>query len=476
MEIIREDTGELTATLHLKLSEEDFLPQIVAELNKLQREAVIPGFRKGKVPMEHIKKLYGYSLFFDYINKLLIETVIQYITENQLPILGYPLINQQAGSFNMEYYQGEEPEFLFDIAFTPEIEINFSEIQPVKYIKIVPTQTDIDRQIEKFREQFAELVEIETVDGEAIIEGELFEIDNSGSPKEDGYHQPIRFDIREGSLPQEIKDKLLGLRKDEIIDFLFGSSEDLAKFIGISLSEAENLYKNLQLKIISISHKKLPELNQDFFHQVFPEQNIETLEEFRAEVAKKINLNVLQEYSDRLFYLASMQMILNQTNIPLPKDFLKRWIATDENKDLEEVDKGIDDYIESIRIDLLINYIIEKADIKIDEEDIRNHLAQKIVSSSFPYLQNNPNIVEKISQYVDAAMKNEKNIENAENELRERKIIEFLKSNLPLEITELDSTTFMASITKDTKKEDKEAQEEKSNEIMENNTENQNNE
>lgn len=73
-------------------------------------------------------------------------------------------------------------------------------------------------------------------------------------------------------------------------------------------------------------------------------------------------------------------------------------------------------------------------------------------------------------------MKNEKNIENAENELRERKIIEFLKSNLPLEITELDSTTFMASITKDTKKEDKEAQEEKSNEIMENNTENQNNE
>lgn len=68
----------------------------------------------------------------------------------------------------------------------------------------------------------------------------------------------------------------------------------------------------------------------------------------------------MQEYSDRLFYLASMQMILNQTNIPLPKDFLKRWIATDENKDLEEVDKGIDDYIESIRIDLLINYIIEK--------------------------------------------------------------------------------------------------------------------
>lgn len=61
---------------------------------------------------------------------------------------------------------------------------------------------------------------------------------------------------------------------------------------------------------------------------------------------------------------------------------------------------------------------------------------------------------------MDAAMKNEKNIENAENELRERKIIEFLKSNLPLEITELDSTTFMASITKDTK-EDKEAQEEK---------------
>ncbi|HAW57850.1 MAG TPA: hypothetical protein DCX03_02350 [Bacteroidales bacterium] len=479
MEIIKEDTGELTATLHLKLSKQDYLPQVEAELKKLQRDAFIPGFRKGKVPMGHLKKLYGDSLIMERINKFVSESLNQYIIENQLPIIGYPISNPQNKPFDVEFDQADEHEFLFDIGLTPEIEIDFSELQPIKYYLITPSQTDIDRQIEELRDQFAELVEIESADEEAIIEGKVFEIDDLSSPKENGYEQFIRLDLKDEALPQQIKDKLLGIKKDQIIDFLFDSAEDLARFIRIDFKKAKEIHLNLQFKVSGNFHKRLPELNPDFFHQVFPEQNIETLEEFRAEAAKKVHIDFLQNHSDKTFYWAIMQQLLNHVNIPLPEDFLKRWIAFHENMHSEEVNKNLDKFVESIRMEILRNHLIKKAEIKINEEEIRNYFAHEIIAANFPYFQYNNDIIEKITQVVnvavDEAMQNEKDLERAKNELTDVKLIDFLKSNLPLEVIEIDTITYIDSLSP--KQEDKalEEQAEEKTEIMDNNTENQKN-
>ncbi|HQN98201.1 MAG TPA: hypothetical protein PKU86_02000, partial [Bacteroidales bacterium] len=76
---------------------------------------------------------------------------------------------------------------------------------------------------------------------------------------------------------------------------------------------------------------------------------------------------------------------------------------------------------------------------------------------------------------VDEAMQNEKDLERAKNELTDVKLIDFLKSNLPLEVIEIDTITYIDSLSP--KQEDKalEEQAEEKTEIMDNNTENQKN-
>jgi hypothetical protein len=130
-------------------------------------------------------------------------------------------------------------------------------------------------------------------------------------------------------------------------------------------------------------------------------------------------------------------------------------------------------------MEILRNHLINKAEIKINEEEIRNYFAHEIIASNFPYFQYNNDIIEKITQVVnvavDEAMKNEKDLERAKNELTDVKLIDFLKSNLPLEVIEIDTITYIDSLSP--KQEDKalEEQAEEKTEIMDNNTENQKN-
>ena len=54
---------------------------------KVQRNAAMPGFRPGKVPSSLIKKQYGTSILVEELNKLLNDTLHNYINDNKIEIL-----------------------------------------------------------------------------------------------------------------------------------------------------------------------------------------------------------------------------------------------------------------------------------------------------------------------------------------------------------------------------------------------------
>ena len=55
----------------------------------------MPGFRKGKVPMQLIRRQYGQSVLADELNKLLSETLQNHVQENKLNILGNPIPSEK---------------------------------------------------------------------------------------------------------------------------------------------------------------------------------------------------------------------------------------------------------------------------------------------------------------------------------------------------------------------------------------------
>ena len=95
MNITRENIDELNAVVKVEISKEDYSPKVEKILKDYRKNANIPGFRKGHVPMGLVKKQYGQAVLVDEVNKLLQENLNKYLTEEKLDVLGNPLPKEQ---------------------------------------------------------------------------------------------------------------------------------------------------------------------------------------------------------------------------------------------------------------------------------------------------------------------------------------------------------------------------------------------
>jgi len=102
MEVTKVSTSDSTATLNVEIVESDYAQKYQSELKKLAREASIPGFRPGKVPVGMMKKRFGTSVMVDVINQLVSEGLTNYIAENKLSLIGEPIPAEEQKQVDFE--------------------------------------------------------------------------------------------------------------------------------------------------------------------------------------------------------------------------------------------------------------------------------------------------------------------------------------------------------------------------------------
>ena len=91
MKITQSKTKKMVAKLTVEVKESDYLDKVSDILKKYRKDAVVPGFRKGKTPMSIIEKQYKNSIVVDEVNKLLQDNLYKHITDNKIRVLGSPL-------------------------------------------------------------------------------------------------------------------------------------------------------------------------------------------------------------------------------------------------------------------------------------------------------------------------------------------------------------------------------------------------
>ena len=91
MNISKENTGDLTATIKVEVAPEDYSEKVEHALKEIQRKTSMKGFRPGKVPFGLVSKMYRKSAMAEEVNKLLSESLNNYLLENKIEVLGYPL-------------------------------------------------------------------------------------------------------------------------------------------------------------------------------------------------------------------------------------------------------------------------------------------------------------------------------------------------------------------------------------------------
>ena len=121
MNITRNNVDALNAVVTVEVNKSDYADKVQEVLTNYRKNASIPGFRKGAVPMTLIQKQYGKAVLLDEVNKLLQESLNNYLVEEKLDILGNPLpkvtedFNWDTEDFKFEFELGLAPEFSVDL-------------------------------------------------------------------------------------------------------------------------------------------------------------------------------------------------------------------------------------------------------------------------------------------------------------------------------------------------------------------------
>ena len=153
MNITKESTGDLTATIQIDLTAEDYGEKVNAALKELQRKAALKGFRPGKVPFGLVKKMYGNSAMAEEVNKILSESLNNYIKDNELDILGYPIANEEKNQ-KVDFENQTEFSFFFDIGTAPEVNLEINDKTAVTFYNITVEDEKVDDYLKNIRNQF----------------------------------------------------------------------------------------------------------------------------------------------------------------------------------------------------------------------------------------------------------------------------------------------------------------------------------
>lgn len=172
------------------------------------------------------------------------------------------------------------------------------------------------------------------------------------------------------------------------------------------------------------------EMTPEFFRQVYPGKDIETEEDFREQVKKDAESSFVAE-TDKLFFNKVTEMLVNNTAIPLPDDFLKRWLVeNNEGKYTpEEIEKSYSSFAESMKWQLIENKLIRENQIEVTDQDIRQYiktffLRQVVTGTPDPEMES------RYEGIVDRFMENKEQVQRINDQLYNARLLELFKQTL----------------------------------------------
>ncbi len=382
MNISKESTSELTATIRLAITPEDYTEQVNKVIKDYQKKANIPGFRPGHVPSGLVRKMYGKAVLAEEVNKLISDSLNNFIKEQNFNLLGNPIPNQEKNSV-VNFEAQTSFEFFFDIGFAPDFKVPLGPETEVEDFEILVDESMIDKYVNETRQKFGIPVTSEASELPAET-GKPAEEEKTSSPAE-------------GEPPSEPK----------------------------------------------VRETTPAELTPEFFDKVYPGEKIEDVEQFRDRIKKDASASFAQE-TDRIFFNKAIYTIVKSSSFELPDEFLKRWLLEyNEGKfTQEQIEKDYPSFRESMKWQLIENRIIRENEIKVSDEDIRNYIKTVMlrrVGTEFV----DPEMEKKYDSIVDAFMQNKEQVQRINDQLYNARLMGLFKTTLNIVKKEISYDEFV---------------------------------
>lgn len=441
--------GENLISIKINVVKEDYEAQVKEELNKLRKKASVPGFRPGMVPFGMIKKMYGTQATIEVLNDLVSKTLNDYVAENKLDLLFYPMPDPDQKPVDFE--QNDQIDFCFEAALRPQLTINYTN-SPVEFTHVVADDKTIDNAIDDILKRNPITTHTDNVADNDILELKIREAED-GLEVEGGYSDDgviLHLDeIKDEASKQLFIGKELG--SEFIVNFAtaFGSEQKITEIFG------KDAPTDCDYNIIidDIRHEEKAELNDEFFKRIFPKEEITDVDGFRAKVKEEIENQYTAE-SDRLLLNKMIDNLIENNPFNMPDEFVKRWIIENNQGKIsaEDIEKNYEtNYVKGLRWQIIEDHIVhDNPELIITEEEVRGFIRSQI----FPGINEaelDDETKAQLDKIVDNYLKNEKQVDNIKNNIADIKMTKFLKTKMVINFTDRTYDEFIKLLEEENK-------------------------
>ena len=424
MKISRKDNDALNALLTIDIDRKDFSEKVDVVLSDYRKQANIPGFRKGHVPMGLIKKQYETAVTAEEVNKLLQENLEKYLKEEKIDILGNPLPVMK----EVLDWTAETLSFDFELGLSPAFEVDLSGKKKITHYQITADDKMINEQFTHYQKQHGKLIPRENPKDDfeinAVLKNEAAEIEVTAT-----------FDLTQitgKSNLEELKKATVGSKLFLAFKKLFKEDATAARLLGVAEDKLKEIEGDIAIEIKEINERELAELNQELFDKLFGPGTVKSEAEMKEKIKEGIEKQFQQQSEQKLLNDVT-EYLIDNTSFDLPAEFLKKWMQNSGKEPLTAV-QAEEEYERSekgIRYQLIEGKLIMKHDLQIKFEELKDYAKEMITLQMAQYGQPAPP-EEELDGIVARVMSNQEETRRISDQLMSNKLLDFFKANAPL--------------------------------------------
>ncbi len=445
MNIKTEQTGSNQMGLVIEISTADYTPRVEKAIKDFRQKANVPGFRPGMVPVGMVKKMHGPAIKADEVNKIVVDELHKYLTDNKISYLGEPILNHEKSIVDFEK-ENTDFSFYFEIGLQPAIDLAGVKFDSITEYEVEPAEEDVKKELEYLTRQYGTLSEPEIVGDDDLIYGN---ITRASEPETEPFESTIFLQAIES---KKIKKDFIGKKVTDVITFdlkkAFGDKpNEIAKTLKIKVEEVETTDTNITFEITRISRITPSEINEELFAKVFKDEEVKTEEEFMS----KIKLQMSAQYAEttrQKFMNDAISELIKKVDIDVPHDFMKKWLLeSNKNANAETLDAEYDKALDSIKWQLIENKLVEENNIQISRQDIKDFIMDFFRTNYFKN-STDTDLEERLSTLAESSMKTEKDVKNIYDQLFDKRIEEAIKKVVPVSKKSIMADKFIELINK----------------------------
>ena len=409
------------SVIKIEISPKDYQEKVQNILNDYRKNANIPGFRKGFVPIGMIKKQYELPVKVDEINKMVQNELGKYITNNKISIIGSPIPSEN----HIVNWKDEKINLNFDIALKPTFKISFKPKKQIIYYQITADESMVKNQVETYQNQYGKLITVQSIQNDTNIIG-VFECKEIDFKKEANFksNQLVNSIFKKSFLNAQVG-QTLNLKPAKI----FKNEGDLQRIAGLE-KEKLNDISFINFKITELNKNEKAEAKSDFFKKVYPKENIKNLKDFKAKIKEDIEKQFSNQ-SDQKFLNDVSESLINETKISLPKDFLKKLMKLNSKDEISDEDLE-NEYTKSengIKYQLIEENLMIENNIEVNSNSIKEFATKMIKNQMAAYGQNNPDEKE-LNSILGRILSNQEEVKRISNQIISEKLLAIYKEKI----------------------------------------------